>query len=161
MRMKAILFAIFAVAWPAASQTVFNINPTRSFGQARLSPITTANPNLVEGRELYSPLGLALDTSASTPIVYVADTFNDRVLAWKNSAGFNNGDMADLVIGQKDLFSTLRGGPGTSLSSGLISRLPSLSMRRATCMSMTRETIALSVTPLLLRRRPLPYSRTW
>jgi uncharacterized protein (TIGR03437 family) len=119
MRIKVLLLTFCAVAWPAASQTVFNINPTRSFGQPRLIPVTTANPNLVEGRELYSPLGVALDTSASPPIVYVADTYNDRVLAWKNSAGFNNGDLADLVIGQKDLYSTLRGGPNTALSSGL------------------------------------------
>jgi uncharacterized protein (TIGR03437 family) len=119
MRIKLLLLTVCAMAWPVASQTVFNINPTRSFGQPRLTPVTTANPNLVEGREVYSPLGVALDTSASPPIVYVADTYNDRVLAWKNSAGFNNGDVADLVIGQKDLYSTLRGGPGTELSSGL------------------------------------------
>jgi uncharacterized protein (TIGR03437 family) len=106
-------------AWPVAGQTTFNLNPTRAFGTPRLNPVSTSNPNLVEGRELFAPYGVALDTSATPPIVYVADTFNDRILAWKNSAGFVNGDKADLVIGQTDLFSTLRGGPGTSLSSGL------------------------------------------
>ncbi len=117
--MKALLWTACVVAWPVLSQTVFNINPTRSFGQPRLTPVSSSNPNLVEGREFYSPLGVALDTSASPPIVYVADTYNDRVLAWKNSAAFNNGDLADLVIGQTDLYSTSRGGPGTTLSSGL------------------------------------------
>ena len=53
------------------------------------------------------------------PILYIADTFNNRVLAWKNAAGFNNGDSANLVIGQRDKFSTLTGGPGTTLSHGL------------------------------------------
>jgi uncharacterized protein (TIGR03437 family) len=117
---KSSFTAILAAAvWPLLGQTVFNTNPTRAFGVPRLSPVTTSNPNLVEGREVYSPLGLALDTSANPPILYVADTYNDRVLAWKNSAGFANGDKADLVIGQTDMFSTLRGGPGTSLTSGL------------------------------------------
>jgi uncharacterized protein (TIGR03437 family) len=119
MNKVAVLLISLTAAWPVAGQTVFNSNPTRVFGAPRLSPITTSNPNLIEGREFYSPFGVALDTSASPPIVYVADSYNDRVLAWKNSAGFANGDKADLVIGQKDFFSTLRGGPGTSLSSGL------------------------------------------
>jgi uncharacterized protein (TIGR03437 family) len=118
MSTKAFVICLVAT-WPVAGQTVFNLTPTRAFGTPRLTPITTSNPNLIEGRELYAPYGVALDTSASPPIVYVADTFNDRVLAWKNSAGFANGDKADLVIGQTDLFSTLRGGPGTNLSSGL------------------------------------------
>jgi uncharacterized protein (TIGR03437 family) len=118
MNNKALLICAIA-AWPVAGQTVFNLNPTRAFGTPRLTPITTSNPNLVEGRELFAPYEVALDTSASPPIVYVADTFNERVLAWKNSAGFANGDKADLVIGQTDFFSTLRGGPGTNLSSGL------------------------------------------
>src|SRR5215831_60284 len=118
MKTKVLLICAIAT-WPVAGQTVFNLSPTRAFGTPRLTPITASNPNLIEGRELNAPYGVALDTSASPPIVYVADTFNDRVLAWKNSAGFANGDKADLVVGQKDFFSTLRGGPGTSLSSGL------------------------------------------
>jgi uncharacterized protein (TIGR03437 family) len=119
MSKKILLLFCLAAVRPVAAQTVFNINPTRVFGSPRLIPITTTNPNFIEGRELFAAYGVALDTSASPPIVYVADTYNDRVLAWKNSAGFANGDKADLVIGQTDFFSTLRGGPGTSLSSGL------------------------------------------
>src|SRR5947209_15866298 len=119
MKKDIFLIICLTAALPLTGQTVFNINPTRVFGAPRLSPITTTNPNLVEGREFYSPLSVAVDTSASPPIVYVADTYNNRVLAWKNSAGFKNGDKADLVIGQKDLLSTLRGGPGTTLTSGL------------------------------------------
>jgi len=42
----------------------------------------------VEGREFYSPQGIAVDNSATPPIVYVADTGNNRVLAWKNAASF-------------------------------------------------------------------------
>src|SRR5437660_714642 len=84
MHLKALLLIVCAAAWPVAGQTVFNNNPTRSFGQPRLTPVESSNPNLVEGRELYLPLGVALDTSASPAIVYVVDTYNDRILAWKN-----------------------------------------------------------------------------
>ncbi len=76
-------------------------------------------PNLVEGREFNSPQALALDTSTSPPILYVADTSNNRVLAWKNATGFTTGNFADLVVGQRDLYSVSPQGPGTNLSTGL------------------------------------------
>ena len=119
MKFLALFLTVCAATLPAVAQTVFNTNPTRSFGHARLTPVTSGNPNLVEGRELYQPLGVAVDTSASPPILYVADTFNNRVLAWKNASGFNNGAFADLVIGQQDKYSTLVLGPGTTFSHGL------------------------------------------
>jgi uncharacterized protein (TIGR03437 family) len=98
--------------------------PTREIGQPQLlsNPfsIPNANPNLVEGRELYSPGGVALDTSVTPPRIYVADTNNNRILAWKDAVGFKNGAQADLVIGQRDFFSTGANGPGVSggLSTG-------------------------------------------
>jgi uncharacterized protein (TIGR03437 family) len=92
--------------------------PPKSCGSPQLIP-ENANPNVVEGRELYSPQGIAVDNSTSPPMVYVADTFNNRVLAWKNAASFSNGAMADLVIGQPDLCSTFASGPSTTFSTGL------------------------------------------
>jgi uncharacterized protein (TIGR03437 family) len=98
------------------AQITLNTLPTREIGQPRLlsNPfaVPNANPNLVEGRELYSPTGIALDTSVTPPRIYVADTNNNRVLAWKDAVGFKNGAMADLVIGQLDFFSTGANGPG-------------------------------------------------
>ena len=73
----------------------------------------------MEGRELYQPRGMALDTSASPPVLYVSDTRNNRVLAWKNAAAFRNGQPADLVIGQPDFYSTNAQGPAAALSTGL------------------------------------------
>lgn len=58
--------------------------------------------NLVEGRELSSPQGLAV----ASPWLYVADTLNHRVLGWRDASHFANGAMADLIIGQPDRFST-------------------------------------------------------
>ncbi|MGH9558403.1 MAG: hypothetical protein ACRD30_04120 [Bryobacteraceae bacterium] len=104
-----------------------NSLPSREFGQpALLQTLNSAAPNLVEGRELdlfsasFAGGAMAVDNSTSPPILYVADTFNNRVLAWKNPAGLgvcgtSSGatcGKADLVIGQQDFTSTLQGGPG-------------------------------------------------
>ena len=107
------------------AQITLNTVPTREIGQPQLlsNPfaLPNANPNLVEGRELYNPTAVALDTSVTPPRIYVADTGNNRVLAWKDSAGFKNGAPADLVIGQLDFFSTGANGgarTGSTLSTG-------------------------------------------
>ena len=42
----------------------------------------TVGPNWVEGQEFSNPSGIALDTSVSPPILYVADTGNNRVEQW-------------------------------------------------------------------------------
>jgi uncharacterized protein (TIGR03437 family) len=104
------------------TSTVFNPAPSRIFGQAVLQQqgvLTATAPNLVEGREFNGPQALALDISNSPPILYVADTGNNRVLAWKNATAFTKGDFADKVIGQRDFLSTAGKGPGSDLSTGL------------------------------------------
>jgi uncharacterized protein (TIGR03437 family) len=110
----------------AYSQVTLNTTPSRSVG----TPISNSNtvegfnspfntPNLVEGKELFNPFGIALDTSASPPILYVSDTGNNRVLGWKNATGFTNGQPADMVIGQQDFYATEPQGPGHKFSVGL------------------------------------------
>lgn len=109
-----------AMALPSIAQVTFNSNPSREIGQPKLNlPAVSNGPNLVEGREMERPQGIAVDTTANPPILYVADTSNNRVLAWKNVATFTTGAFADLVIGQRDQFSTLAQGPGTQFSTGL------------------------------------------
>jgi uncharacterized protein (TIGR03437 family) len=110
----------------AQSTVTFNTTPTRIFGQPVLqtTALTAIAPNLVEGREFSSPEAVAVDTSANPPILYVADTGNNRVLAWKNINSFTNGSFADMVIGQpefltKPFLSTTAKGPGTSMTTGL------------------------------------------
>ena len=120
------LFAVF-VSVPVWAQNLSTINdlPTREFGQARLdTPLKSGAPNLVEGRELNGPSAIAFDTSVTPPILYIADTFNSRVLAWRNPAGLTNGKPADKVIGQRDFFTTIAQGPGrggSDLPGGLAS----------------------------------------
>jgi uncharacterized protein (TIGR03437 family) len=110
----------------ASAQTAaINTLPSREVGHptmARPNPlnISNRNPNLVEGREMFFPTAMALDTSATPPILYVADTGNSRVMAWKNATAFANGKPADLIIGQNDKYSTSANGPGIStLTTGL------------------------------------------
>jgi len=75
-------------------------------------------PNVVEGREISDPLGIALDTSVSPPNIYIADSFNHRVLGFKYSTQLVNAAYADVILGQTDRFSNLAGGPGTARSAG-------------------------------------------
>jgi uncharacterized protein (TIGR03437 family) len=80
----------------------------------------STGPNWVEGREMNDPLGVALDTSVSPPIVYIADTGNNRVLAFQYATQLTAGAYADLILGQPDRFTNLPQGPaGASLSTGL------------------------------------------
>jgi uncharacterized protein (TIGR03437 family) len=125
---------IFAPVFYLRAQQVspqVNNYASREFGQPQLLPsLVTTAPNLVEGRELNQPLSVAFDTNANPPILYIADTSNNRVLAYQNPAalgvcGINNSGcgFASKVIGQRDLMSTLPGGPtrngGSGLNSGL------------------------------------------
>ncbi len=106
----------------APTSTIFNPAPSRIAGQAVLQQqgiLTATAPNLVEGREFNNPQALAIDSSDSPPILYVADTGNNRVLAWRNATAFSKGNFADKVIGQRDFLSTAPQGPGSNLSTGL------------------------------------------
>jgi uncharacterized protein (TIGR03437 family) len=119
--MKHVLSIVLAVAAPLAAQVTFNTTPSREFGQSTLVlPLPTSNaPNLIEGREFNGPYGIAFDYSQNPPAVYIADTFNNRVLGWRNSAAAAAGTTADIVIGQLNFTSNLVGGPGTGQSTGL------------------------------------------
>ena len=113
-----VLTLAFAGAATAFAQITLNSVPSRSIGSPALN-ISSTSPNLVEGREFYLPQSVAVDTSVSPPILYVSDTGNNRVLAWKNANSFQSGAFADLQIGQPDLLTTFGGGPGTAYSTGL------------------------------------------
>ena len=101
-------FALFGAIACYAQPVPLNVTPSRIVGHPNpeQNVVASASPNLVEGREMFGPEGIALDTSVSPPILYVSDTFNNRVLDWKNATGFSNGAPADLVIGQLDPFHT-------------------------------------------------------
>ena len=71
--------------------------------------LTLNAPNLVEGREFdfgnanngYDA-GEVVDLASSVPHLYVADTFNNRILGFNDARTVQSGAKADIVIGQPD-----------------------------------------------------------
>jgi uncharacterized protein (TIGR03437 family) len=114
----ALVGMIAHVGLPLQAQIPVELSPipARTYGHARQT-LNTSEANLVEGRELNSPVGVAVDATGSQPITYVADTGNNRVLFWRNAKA-SDGQLADGVVGQRDLVTTFPGGPGTSISIG-------------------------------------------
>jgi len=55
------------------------------------------------------PNGIALDTTVSPPVLYVADSWNNRILGYYNYPFIQNGSPADFVIGQTDFASNTSG----------------------------------------------------
>jgi uncharacterized protein (TIGR03437 family) len=116
----AILFTTSLILPLAHAQITLNPTPTRVIGQTSLQ-VTNQNPNLVEGREFFNPVGIALDRSTNPPGLYISDTGNNRVLGFRSAVAFSNGQKADLVLGQADLVTTNPQGPGRARTSGLSS----------------------------------------
>jgi uncharacterized protein (TIGR03437 family) len=80
-------------------------------------------PNLTEGREFNFgsngtgyDAGIAVDLATATPHLYVADTFNNRILGFNDLRSVQTGAKADLVIGQPDFQQTLINYPSNSAS---------------------------------------------
>jgi len=105
----------------AQAPVPLNVTPSRIVGHPNPEQnlVVSGAPNLVEGREFNAPQGIALDLSASPPSLYLSDFGNNRVLAWRDATSFQNGQAADLVIGQVDMFRTSPQGPGTTFQTGL------------------------------------------
>ncbi len=109
-----------------SAQSLFN-KPVKVFGDPNFigtaaSPLTydSLGPNVVEGREFSQPYGIAVDKSSSPPIIYIADTVNNRVLAYQYNTQLTPGAVADLVLGQPDRFTTFAQGPNVGpYSTGL------------------------------------------
>ena len=89
------------------------------------------SPNLVEGREFDfdnlnsggADAGLGVELTSTPPHLYVADTYNNRILGYNDLRNIGAGAKADLVIGQPDFQQTLVNFPTNSTnmtnSSGL------------------------------------------
>ena len=88
-------------------------------------------PNLIEGREVWNAGteerlihklipggGMVVDKSSNPPHLYIADTFNNRVLGFRDARAVGTDarslltQKADLVIGQPDLFRSIVNYPG-------------------------------------------------
>lgn len=72
---------------------------TRVLGQDNMNQ---SSPNLIEGKEFNftSDAAMALDTSGSTPHLWVSDPSNHRVLGFRDARQLTPSSVADIVIGQ-------------------------------------------------------------
>ena len=77
---------------------------SRVWGQ---SDFVSNGPNQIKPSSLRFPYHMAIDYSSAPFALYVSDTANHRVLVWKDSVRFRNGDPADLVVGQPNLRTAL------------------------------------------------------
>ena len=73
---------------------------SRVWGQ---SDFVSNGANQIKPASISFPYHMAIDYSSAPFALYVSDTANHRVLVWKDSVRFRNGDPADLVIGQPNL----------------------------------------------------------
>lgn len=112
---RVVVFPRSAVTAPPGSATASRVLGQRDFGYFAA--------NLAEGRELYlfntfyningvngvsftDSGGVAIDTKTDVPHLYIADTYNNRVLGYRDARKVRPGDTADIVIGQGSLLKT-------------------------------------------------------
>jgi len=60
--------------------------------------------NFLDGAGLYLPPAIAIDKSITPNRLYVSDTYNNRVLGWRNISAYRSGQSADVVIGSDSFF---------------------------------------------------------
>ncbi len=149
------LFTGLAILSATANcQITLNPTPTRAVGQLNINQSAV---NLVEGRELNTPYGIALDTTMTPPALYIADTSNNRVLGFRNATAFKNGQAADIVIGQIDLLSTSAQGPASVASGG---RTTGLSSPSGMAVDKTGNLYIVDTGNNRILRFPAPFSHT-
>ena len=84
-----------ALRMPAGSKSANQV-----WGQ---TDFTANGPNQVKPSSINFPYQIAIDYAQSPYALYVSDTGNNRIVIWKDSVRFQNGDAADLVIGQPNM----------------------------------------------------------
>ncbi len=91
----------------------------RVWGQ---SDFVSNGANQIKPASINFPYHMAIDYSSPPFALYVSDTGNNRVLVWKDSVRFRNGDPADFAIGQPNLRTAVanvdtQGSPNPSMTS--------------------------------------------
>jgi hypothetical protein len=92
--LAAALYAAMVLA--AAGDTVAD----RVLGQPDFLHNSPNQGGTAAGDTLYFPEAAAIDSSVTPNNLYVADSYNSRVLGWRDADSFTSGAAADLVIGQ-------------------------------------------------------------
>jgi uncharacterized protein (TIGR03437 family) len=87
------------LSFPPASKSAVLVWGQTDFSSNGVDQVKAAGMN--------SPAKVVIDYTRTPFALYVADTANNRVLVWKDGVNFHNGDPADMVIGQPNLYSGL------------------------------------------------------
>src|SRR5713226_4200383 len=77
-----------------AAQAPLSLSAYRALGQPDLRQ---NGINMVDAHALLSPEAVAVDSEGH---LFVADTFNHRVLGWLHASSFQNGEAAGVILGQ-------------------------------------------------------------
>ncbi len=97
MREAGLRWWILFLAAGSVAQAQLSPSAYRVLGQ---SDFRLDGLNMVQGVELYSPNGIAIDSRNGQTHIYITDTGNSRVLAWADAAMYQIGDAPGLVLGQ-------------------------------------------------------------
>jgi uncharacterized protein (TIGR03437 family) len=95
-RFRILVLGLLPFALPLA-QAQISTSAYRVLGQTDL---LQDGVNLVQGVELYSPAGVAVDARGGQVHIYISDSLNSRVLAWQDAQSYQIGDPPTLVLGQ-------------------------------------------------------------
>src|SRR5262245_39159217 len=90
-----VLSVLLAAAAPAPAQV--SASAYRVVGQPNLRQNGT---NLVQGVELFLPSAVVADARGGVTHLYISDTRNSRVLAWRDARSYQIGDPPTIVLGQ-------------------------------------------------------------
>ncbi|GMU82208.1 MAG: hypothetical protein AMXMBFR47_20790 [Planctomycetota bacterium] len=99
----AVLLAVVSVSATALYAATGDTTADAVLGQADFASGAANAGGGATASSLNEPRGLAIDRVSGR--LFVADSFNHRVLSWPDAAAFTNGQAADLVLGQPDFTS--------------------------------------------------------
>ena len=88
--------------WSSANAVSDGSSAEAVLGQADFTSTSANRGGSVAANTLYEPMGIYVTSSGA---LYVADTFNNRVLRFDNAESASDGANADAVLGQADLVS--------------------------------------------------------
>jgi uncharacterized protein (TIGR03437 family) len=91
------VYAIVLAVCTGAAQAQISPSAYRGLGQTNLN---FNGLNLVQGVELNSPSAMALDSRGAQVHIYISDSANSRILAWRDANAYQTGDAPALVLSQ-------------------------------------------------------------
>ena len=112
LELLSVFVLLLSCSFPVFSQTFPDSTADRVLGQADFVTATAGTTQT----SFCMPVGIALDTTVSPPILYISDYNNNRILGYYNYPFLQNNAPADFVIGQTDFISAGSGTTATSFN---------------------------------------------